>query len=244
MATVLTAPTWGFYDVNFHGAKFNFQRPYGSYVMENVLFKVSYPAEFHSQTAIECAKKINVTLKKMGKSAEDIADITNRTHEACIRIIDKQLKPMDNFADRDHCVQYMVATMLVFNRLEASDYTDSSEAATSPLLEDLRKRIKCVEDPQFTADYHDPEKRTIANALTVRLKDGTVLDEVVVEAPLGHRLRREEAKPEIMAKYKRHLEPHFPAERVQELVELGYDSEKLMNMDIDKYVDLYVKESM
>src|ERR1700753_715286 len=112
---------------------------------------------------------------------------------------------MDNFADRDHCVQYMVSTMFVFDRLEATDYSDGGEAATSQLVEDLRKRISCVEDPQFTADYHDPEKRTIANALTVTLRDGTVLEEEVVEAPLGHKWRREEAKPEILKKYIRHL---------------------------------------
>ncbi|KAF2237818.1 2-methylcitrate dehydratase [Viridothelium virens] len=241
MATVLSAPVWGFYDVNFKGGNFKFQRPYGSYVMENVLFKVSYPAEFHSQTAIEAAKRINAKLQQMGKTAEDIDIVTNRTHEACIRIIDKQLKPMDNFADRDHCVQYMVATMLVFNRLEATDYTDGSEAATSPLLESLRKRITCVEDPQYTKDYHDPEKRTIANALTVKLKDGTTLEEEVVEAPLGHKLRREEAKPEIMAKYERHVKPHFDSERVQKLLELAADKAGLENMEVDKYVDLYRK---
>jgi 2-methylcitrate dehydratase len=203
--TVLSAPVWGFYDVAFGGKKFEFQRPYGSYVMENVLFKVSYPAEFHSQTAIEAAAIINKKLASLGKTAEDIAEVTNRTHEACIRIIDKQFKPMDNFADRDHCVQYMVANMFVYNRLVAEDYADGGEAATSPLLESLRQRIKCVEDPQLTKDYHDPSKRTIANALTVTLKDGTVLDEVLVEAPLGHRLRREEAKPEILKKYQNHI---------------------------------------
>jgi len=189
--------------------------------MENVLFKVSYPAEFHSQTAVEAAQRLNKKLKDMGKTAADIESVVNRTHEACIRIIDKQFKPMDNFADRDHCVQYMVATMFVFNRLEATDYTDGGEAATSQLVEDLRKRISCVEDPQFTADYHDPEKRTISNALTVTLRDGTVLDEMVVEAPLGHRLRRDEAKPEILAKYKRHLSHHYPESKIKELVELG-----------------------
>lgn len=244
MATALSAPTWGFYDVNFGGKPFQFQRPYGTYVMENVLFKVSYPAEFHSQTAIEAAKRINAKMQKMGKTAKDIEDVTNRTHEACIRIIDKQLKPMDNFADRDHCVQYMVATMLVFNRLEASDYTDSSEAAQSPLLEELRKKIKCVEDPQFTKDYHDPEKRTIANALTVKLKDGTVLEEEVVEAPLGHKLRREEAKPEILDKYKRHLGPHFSESHVQKLVDLGNDPQKLYALSVDEYMDMYVKEKI
>jgi len=210
--------------------------------MENVLFKVSYPAEFHSQTAVEAAKKIFAILKAQGKSAADIKDVKIRTHEACIRIIDKQFKPMDNFADRDHCIQYMVSTMLVFNRLEATDYTDGGEAATSPLIEDLRKRIACVEDPQMTLDYHDAGLRTIPNALTVTLNDGTVLDEVCVDAPLGHRLRREEAKPEILAKYKRHLGPHFSEAKVKELVDLGNDSETIDNMDVDKYVDLYVKE--
>ncbi len=242
--TVLSAPVWGFYDVLFKGKKFEFQRPYGSYVMENVLFKVSYPAEFHSQTAVEAAQKIYAILKEKGKSAEDIKEVTIRTHEACIRIIDKQFKAMDNFADRDHCIQYMVANMLIFNRLEATDYTDGGEAAESPLLEDLRKRIKCVEDPQFTKDYHNPSLRTISNALTVTLNDGTVMDEVSVEAPLGHKLRRDEAKPHILAKFKRHLSQHFDGEKVKELVDLHLDQSKLENMEVDKYVDQYVKETM
>jgi 2-methylcitrate dehydratase len=257
--TVLSAPVWGFYDVNFGKKPFKFQRPYGSYVMENVLFKVSYPAEFHSQTAIEAAQRINKKLTSMGKSAADIESVVNRTHEACIRIIDKQFKPMDNFADRDHCVQYMVATMFVFNRLEATDYVDGGEAATSGLVESLRQKISCVEDPQFTTDYHDPAKRTIANALTVTLKDGTVLEEEVVEAPLGHKWRRDEAKPEILAKYKRHLGkliptcqgnrpfltflgPHFSESHVKQMVDLGLDLNKLSEIDVDTYVDLYVKK--
>lgn len=244
MPTALTTPVWGFYDVNFGGKPFKFQRPYGSYVMENVLFKVSYPAEFHSQTAIEAAQRLNITLKKMGKTADDIEEVTNRTHEACIRIIDKQFKPMDNFADRDHCVQYMVAVMFAFNRLEASDYTDSSEAAQSPLVESLRQKIKCVEDEQFTADYHDPEKRTISNALTVKLKDGTVLEEMVVEAPLGHRLRREEAKPEILEKYRRHIAPHFGQDKVKQLVDLGNNTSELYKMEVDSYMDLYVTDKI
>lgn len=178
----------------------------------------------------------------MGKSAADIKAITCRTHEACVRIIDKQFKPMDNFADRDHCIQYMCSVMLVFGRLEATDYTDGGEAATSELVESLRKKIKCVEDPQYTQDYHNPELRTISNALTVELNDGTVLDEVAVEAPLGHRLRRDEAKPVILAKYKRHLTPHLPETRVNELVELSQNAKKLEAMTVDEYVDLYVVE--
>lgn len=136
----------------------------------------------------------------------------------------------------------MVATMLVFGRLTAADYADGSEAATSPLLEDLRKRIRCVEDTKFTTDYHDPSKRTIPNALTVTLNDGTVLEEISVEAPLGHRLRREEAKPEILSKYKRHLEAHFDQARVDELLKVGWDRAQLENYDVDQYVDLYVKD--
>ncbi|KAK6066496.1 2-methylcitrate dehydratase [Seiridium cupressi] len=242
--TVLSAPVWGFYDVLFKGKKFEFQRPYGSYVMENVLFKVSYPAEFHSQTAVEASEKIHAILKEQGKSAADIKGVTIRTHEACVRIIDKQFKPMDNFADRDHCIQYMAAVMLVFGRLEATDYTDGGEAATSELVESLRKKIKCVEDPQYTRDYHDPALRTISNALTVELNDGTVLDEVVVEAPLGHRLRREEAKPHILEKYKRHLGHHFSESKVKQLIDLGLDGKKLESTPVDGYVDLYtVKDS-
>lgn len=138
----------------------------------------------------------------------------------------------------------MVATMLVFNRLEASDYTDGSEAAISPLIESLRGRISCIEDPLFTAAYHDPATRSIPNALTVTLNDGTVLQETVVDAPLGHRQRREEAKPEIMAKYRRHLGPHFAPGKVEELVKLGERRAELENMDVDRYMDLYVKERM
>ncbi|KAF3902390.1 hypothetical protein ABW20_dc0105191 [Dactylellina cionopaga] len=240
--TVLSAPVWGFYDVLFKGKEFEFQRPYGTYVMENVLFKVSYPAEFHSQTAVEAAKKIHATLQKMGKSAEDIDNVVIRTHEACVRIIDKQHKPLTNFADRDHCIQYMVSVMLCYNRLETTDYPDDSEAAQSQLVESLRRRISCVEDPQYTTNYHDPALRTIPNALTVTLKDGTVLDEVAVDAPLGHRTRREEAKPVILEKYKRHLSPHFSEQHVKSLIDLGNDSAKLLETDVDTYVDMYIKK--
>lgn len=138
----------------------------------------------------------------------------------------------------------MVSTMLVFGRLTAHDYADGSEAATSPLLEDLRKRIRCVEDPQFTKDYHEPSKRTIPNALTVTLNDGTVLEEVAVEAPIGHRLRRDEAKPEILDKYKRHISAHYDQSRVNQLVDLGNNRAALENYDVDQYVDLYVKDKM
>lgn len=138
----------------------------------------------------------------------------------------------------------MVATMLVFNRLEAGDYSDGSEAATSTVVESLRKRIACIEDPLFTSAYHDPASRLIPNALTVHLHDGTELQETVVSAPLGHRIRRDEAKPEILAKYARHLGPHFPPDRVQELCQLHEDRGRLEGMDVDTYMDLYAKEKM
>jgi len=162
--TALSAPTWGFYDVLFDGESFSFQRGYGSYVMENVLFKISFPAEFHAQTAVEAAVTLHGRLAAMGRSAADIKRISIRTHEACIRIIDKQ-GPLNNPADRDHCVQYMVAVPLLTGHLTARDYEDS--AAADPRIDALREKIVCVEDPAFTADYHDPAKRSIPNALTI-----------------------------------------------------------------------------
>lgn len=141
-------------------------------------------------------------------------------------------------------MQYMVAVMLVFNRLLATDYTDGSEAAMSELVESLRTRISCVEDPSFTESYHNPDMRSIPNALKVTLNDGTVIEEVVVKAPLGHKFRREEAKPEVLDKYKRHLGPHFDDAKIENLTKLGADKEKLESMKVDEYMDLYVKEKM
>jgi 2-methylcitrate dehydratase len=180
--SVLTAKTWGFYDVSFRGNEFRFQRPYSSYVMENVLFKISFPAEFHAQTAVEAAMTLKTRLNAMGKSAEEIGRITIRTHEACLRIIDKK-GPLANPADRDHCVQYMIAIPLLFGRLTAADYEDAVAADTR--IDALRAKVECVEEPAFTADYHDPEKRSIANALRLEMQVGTVLEETV-EYPLGH----------------------------------------------------------
>ncbi len=199
---MLTAKTWGFYDVSFRGKEFKFQRPYGSYVMENVLFKISFPAEFHSQTAVEAAVTLHAQLAAKGLTAADIRRVTIRTHEAAIRIIDKQ-GPLANPADRDHCIQYMVAVPLIFGRLTAEDYEDAR--ALDPVwgkrIDEVRSRIVCVEDAQFTADYHDPNKRSIANALTVELTDGTVLPEVAVEYPIGHRLRRGDGIPLLLEKF-------------------------------------------
>jgi 2-methylcitrate dehydratase len=232
--SVLTAKTWGFYDVSFKGNAFRFQREYGSYVMENVLFKISFPAEFHSQTAVEAAMTIHEQLKKMGVTAENIKTITIRTHEAAIRIIDKK-GPLNNPADRDHCIQYMVAVPLIFGRLTAADYEDNM--ASDPRIDRLRDKIVCVEDPQFTKDYHDPAKRSIANALTVTLDNGTVLKEVVVEYPIGHRLRREEGIPKLLEKFRINLARKFPEKQQQSILAISLDYSRLINTPVDEFVD-------
>ena len=233
----LTAPGWGFYDVSFKGEPFRFQRPYGSYVMENVLFKISFPAEFHGQTAVEAALALHGQLAAAGRDVDDIARITIRTQEACIRIIDKQ-GPLDNPADRDHCVQYMVAVALVFGRLTAADYED--DVAADPRIDRLRAKIACVEDPRYTADYHDPDKRSIANALAVEFSDGTRLDEVAVEYPLGHRRRRDEGIPLLEAKFRRNLARRFPDGQQQAILAASLDQARLEAMPVHEYVDLYV----
>jgi len=234
---VLTAKGWGFYDVLFKGQGFKFQRPYGSYVMEHVLFKISYPAEFHSQTAVESAMSLHAKLKTMGKSAEDIRKITIRTHEAAVRIIDKK-GPLNNPADRDHCIQYMVAVPLIFGRLTAADYEDS--VAADPRIDALRDKIECREEPQFTKDYHDPEKRSIANGLTVELNDGTKLPEVLVEYPIGHRRRRKEGMPVLIEKFKTNLARRFPPKQQKAILDVSLDPQKLEAMPVNEYLDLFV----
>jgi 2-methylcitrate dehydratase len=235
--SVLTAKTWGFYDVLFKGREFKFQRPFGSYVMEHVLFKISFPAEFHSQTAVESAMDIHRELQRVKKTAEDIRRITIRTHEACIRIIDKK-GPLDNPADRDHCIQYMVAVPILFGRLTAADYEDS--VAGDPRIDLLREKIECVEDPQFTQDYHDPDKRSIANALTVEFKDGSKLGEFVCEYPIGHKRRRKEGMPVLVEKFKTNLARRFPAKQQQAILDLCMDAKRLESTPVDEFVDLFV----
>ncbi|NYT70245.1 bifunctional 2-methylcitrate dehydratase/aconitate hydratase [Pusillimonas noertemannii] len=235
--SVLSAKTWGFYDVLFKGQSFRFQRPYGHYVMENVLFKISFPAEFHSQTAVECAMQIHQQLQAAGKTADDIERITIRTHEACIRIIDKK-GPLNNPADRDHCIQYMVAVPILFGRLTAADYEDA--IAADPRIDALRDKIVCVEDPAFTADYHDPDKRSIANALTVQFNDGSALDEIVCEYPIGHKRRRAEGIPLLEAKFRTNLARRFAAKQQQRILDVSLDQDRLEAMPVHEYVDLYV----
>jgi 2-methylcitrate dehydratase len=235
--SALTAKTWGFYDVSFRGQPFKFQRPYGSYVMENVLFKISFPAEFHAQTAVEAAMTLHARLRQLGKNADDIEKVTIRTHEACIRIIDKK-GSLANPADRDHCVQYMVAVPLLLGRLTAADYED--DVAADPRIDALRDRIICVEDPQFTLDYHDPDKRSIANALTVELRDGRRLEEVVVEYPIGHRRRRADGIPLLVEKFKTNLARRFPPRQQEAILAVSSDRKALEAMPVHDYVDMYV----
>ena len=235
--SVLSARTWGFYDVLFKGNAFKFQRPYGSYVMENVLFKISFPAEFHSQTAVEAAMTIHGELKKLGKTEADIKKITIRTHEACIRIIDKR-GPLNNPADRDHCVQYMVAVPIIFGRLTASDYEDN--IASDKRIDVLRDKIICVEDPTFTKEYHDPNKRSIANAVTVEFTDGKKLKEIVVEYPIGHKRRRKEGMPVLMAKFKTNLARVFAEKQRVTIWDLCTDAKKLDSTPVNEFVDMMV----
>ncbi len=234
--TALTAKTWGFYDVSFKGNEFRFQRPYGSYVMENVLFKISFPAEFHAQTAVEAAMTLHAKLQAVGLSAAEIRKITIRTHEACLRIIDKK-GPLNNPADRDHCIQYMIAVPLLFGRLTASDYED--RIASDPRIDELRAKVEIMEAPEFTRDYHDPEKRSIANSLRIDLADGTAMEETV-EYPIGHRLRREEGIPLLEAKFRTNLNRRFPQEQQASILDVSLDQSRLEETAVHDYVDLYV----
>ena len=233
--SALTAKTWGFYDVSFKGNAFKFQRPYGTYVMENILFKISFPAEFHSQTAVEAAMTLHTAMRAAGKTQGDIKKVTIRTHEACIRIIDKK-GPLNNPADRDHCIQYMVAVPLIFGRLTARDYEDN--IAADPRIDALREKIICVEDSAFTADYHDPAKRSIANALTIEFMDGSVLGEEVVEYPIGHARRREAGIPLLIEKYKTNLARIFDAPTQAKIIALSLDYEALIATPVDEFMDL------
>jgi len=235
--SVLTAKTWGFYDVLFKGKEFKFQRRFGSYVMENVLFKISFPAEFHAQTAVEAAMELHKKLSSESRKVEDIKRITIRTHEAALRIIDKK-GPLANPADRDHCIQYMVAVPLIFGRLTAADYED--RIAADPRIDALRKKIVCAEDKRFTRDYHDPKKRSIANALTVEFKDGTRLEEVVCEYPLGHKRRRKEGMPMLVEKFKTNLARRFPERLQKTILDLCMDAGRLAKTPVNEFVDLFV----
>jgi 2-methylcitrate dehydratase len=232
--SALTAKTWGFYDVLFKGTEFKFQRPYGSYVMENILFKISFPAEFHAQTAVECAIQLHPTIEDRLNQIEKV-EIT--TQESAIRIIDKK-GPLYNPADRDHCIQYMVAIGLIFGKLTAAHYEDN--IAADPRIDALRDKMICSENPRYSKDYLDPEKRSIANAIHIFFKDGTKTEKVEVQYPIGHRRRRKEGIPVLVEKFKTNLARRFPPKQQKVIVELCMDRTKLEKMLVNEFVDLFV----
>ncbi len=232
--SVLSAKTWGFYDVLFKGQEFRMQRPYGSYVMEHVLFKISFPAEFHAQTAVEAAVRLHAELA--GK-IDQIERITITTHESAIRIIDKK-GPLNNPADRDHCIQYMVAVALLKGNLTARDYED--DVAADPRIDALRERMECVENTTYSTDYHDPQKRSIANALQVHFKDGSKSQEIAVEYPVGHRRRRAEGIPLLEDKFRINLARRFAARQSQAILELCSQPARLEATPVNEFVDFFV----
>jgi len=232
--SVLTAKTWGFYDVLFKGKPFRFQRRYGSYVMENVLFKISFPAEFHAQTAVEAAILLHPEVKDR---LADIRKIEIVTHESAIRIIDKK-GPLHNPADRDHCIQYMTAVGLIKGNLTAADYED--DVAHDPRIDALRARMVCVENKQYSRDYHEPKKRSITNQLQVIFKDGTRTRKVAVEYPLGHRRRRKEGIPVLEAKFRTNLARRFAEQQRKAIVELCQDQKRLEVTPVNEFVELFV----
>jgi 2-methylcitrate dehydratase len=232
--SALSARTWGFYDVLFNGQTFRFQRPYGSYVMENVLFKISFPAEFHAQTAVECAVILHDQVKDR---LDDIEKITLFTQESALRIISKT-GPLYNPADRDHCLQYMVAVPLIFGELNADHYLDAT--ASDPRIDRLRAKMEVVEDKRYSEDYLDPEKRSIANAIQIFFKDGSSTEKVEVEYPLGHRRRRKEGIPLLIEKFRYNLETRFPAKQTREILELCRERKKLEVTPVNQFIDLLV----
>ena len=230
--SALSAKTWGFYDVAFDGKAFEFERPFGSYVMENVLFKISYPAEFHAQTAVECAMRLH---DKVADKLDQIEKVVIETQEAGMRIIDKT-GPLANYADRDHCLQYMVAVPLIFGRLTADDYSD--RVAADPRIDALRARMVVTEKAQFTEDYFNPDKRYIGNSVQVFFKDGRSAEKVSIDYPIGHRRRRAEGIPVLLRKFEAALAGHLPAAQVERIVAVSRRHDVLDAMPIHHFMGL------
>jgi len=239
--SALSAKTWGFYDVLFKGKPFEFTQAYGSYVMENVLFKISFPAEFHAQTAVECALALhpnNIDLIDTLEKIDNIDRIEITTHESAIRIIDKT-GPLNNPADRDHCIQFMTAIGLLKGNLTAQDYED--EVANDPRVDALREKMTCIEKPEYTKGYLDPDKRSIANAVQIFYKDGSSSEQVAVEYPIGHRRRRSEGIPELIKKFEINLKREFDDTQAEKIMNLNLDIDLLQKTPVNEYVDLYTK---
>ncbi len=236
--SVLTTPKWGFYDVLFGGKPFRFQRPYGSYVMEQILFKISYPAEYHSQTAVECAVKLHPIVKDR---LDEIEHIILTTQESAIRIISKT-GHLNNPADRDHCLQYMVAVALMTGNLVAENYEDdfAHDAVMGPRIDALRRKMQVIEDERYSIDYHAPDKRSIANALQIVFRDGTTTDKIGIEYPIGHRRRRAEGIPVLEAKFASALRAHYSPEQAEKIIAMCKDQKKLEAMSVKEFMDAWV----
>ncbi len=232
--SVLTAKTWGFYDVLFKGEHFKFQRDYDAYVMENILFKLSYPAEFHAQTAVECAVQLHPQVKDR---LAEIDKIVLTTHESAIRIISKQ-GPLHNPADRDHCLQYMTAIGLLHGDLTADHYEDV--VANDPRIDALRDKMIVTEDKRFSREYHEPDKRSIANAMQVFFSDGSSTDNICVEYPIGHRRRRAEGIPVLLQKFQRNLLTHFPQQQVEQIMAACQDPASLEVTPVNEFMQLWL----
>ncbi len=232
--SALSAKTWGYYDVLFKGRPFSFSQGYSSYVMENVLFKISYPAEFHSQTAVEAAMQLHA---EVGERIDEVERIVIETQEAGVRIIDKT-GPLDNPADRDHCLQYMVAVPLIFGRLTAADYED--DVASDPRIDALRDKMEVTENEQFTRDYFDPAKRYIGNAVQVFFTDGSATDRVSIDYPIGHRERRDEGIPVLVEKFDRSVRSKLADAQWSSLKALCDDREALAKTAVDDFMALLV----
>lgn len=232
--SALTAQTWGFYDVLFQGRPFTFKRRLEAYVMENVLFKISFPAEFHGQTAVECAIQLHPLVKDR---LDEIDKILLTTHESALRIIDKT-GPLHNPADRDHCLQYMVAVGLLFGTLTADHYEDA--AAQDPRIDSLRQKMITVEEKKFSNDYLDENKRSIANAIQLFFQDGTTSEKAEVEYPIGHRRRRSEAIPLLEQKFESNLRSRFPSKQMRAILNLCADQEALEQTPVQQFIDLFI----
>ena len=232
--SALSAKTWGYYDVLFKGNEFSFPQGYGSYVMENILFKISYPAEFHAQTAVEAAMTLHPEIRDR---LDDIDRVVIETQEPGVRIIDKT-GPLDNPADRDHCIQYMAAVPMIFGRLTAADYED--DVARDPRIDALRDKMEVVENKDFTRDYFDPEKRYIGNAIQVFFNDGSSTDRVAVDYPIGHRERRAEGIPVLKKKFETSVSGKLKPGQWQALAEVIADRDKLRAMPVDEFMAMLV----
>ncbi|SEC82239.1 bifunctional 2-methylcitrate dehydratase/aconitate hydratase [Paenibacillus sp. GP183] len=232
--SALSANMWGVEAVLFKGKKLELGRPFGSYVMENILFKISFPAEFHAQTAVECAFDLHELVKYR---LDDIQQITLTTHQSAIRIIDKKGQ-LHNPADRDHCLQYMVAIGLIFGNLQAEHYED--DVAADPRIDAIRDKMVVIEDEQYSKDYLDPDKRSIANAIQVEFKDGTKSNKIICEYPIGHRRRRNDGLPKVWEKFESNLLTRFPRKKTADILDISHDYDRLVEMPVSDYLKLFV----